>query len=414
MANFISERFANRLNLKRQRIASSIEGVNGQVSHSNNGITLCYIKPILQTKPTFTVQAIILPKVCSNQPNVVVDSQGWTHIKDLPLADPHFDIPSPVDMLLGAEVFPYILGSGRIFGNPGQPVALETVFGWVLQGGSGLPLEYTSLCASVPRSHFASDLCLDSTLSKFWEIENLPSCNIIFSPDETKCEDNYNQLVHREPSGRSVVPLPFKHVLPTLGDSYTQALRRFIHLENRLYKNPEIRSVYSNSITEYIENKIISCVDFADYQSASAFYLPHHCVIKPDSVSTKLRIVFDASAKSSNGFSLNDVLFPGPKLHQDLPELLLRFRTYPLAFICDIKQMYSQIFIRPEHRKYQRFLWRFSKTENIKEYVLNRVTFGAEHILGSLLSSKNSGEISYFGRSQPSSGLSSSSEFSIH
>lgn len=132
MANFISERFANRLNLKRQRIASSIEGVNGQVSHSNNVITLCHMKPILQTEPTFTVQAIILPKVCSNQPNVLVDSQRWTHIKDLPLADPHFDIPSPVDMLLGAEVFPYILGSGRIFGNPGPPVALETVFGWVL------------------------------------------------------------------------------------------------------------------------------------------------------------------------------------------------------------------------------------------------------------------------------------------
>lgn len=195
-----------------------------------------------------------------------------------------------------------------------------------------------------------------------------------------------------------------------MGDSYTQALRRFIHLENRLYKNPEIRSVYSNSIKEYIEIQIISYVDFADYQSTSAFYLPHHCVIKPDSVSTKLRIVFDASAKSSNGFSLNDVLFPGPKLHQDLPELLLRFRTYPLVYICDIKQMYSQIFIRPEHRKYRRFLWRFSKTENIKEYVLNRVTFG----VSSAPSFKNSKEISHFGRSQPSSGLSSSSEFSIH
>ena len=38
------------------------------------------------------------------------------------------------------------------------------------------------------------------------------------------------------------------------------------------------------------------------------FYIPHHCIIKEESVSTKLRVVFDANMKSSNDLSLKDVL----------------------------------------------------------------------------------------------------------
>lgn len=93
---------------------------------------------------------------------------------------------------------------------------------------------------------------------------------------------------------------------------------------------------------------------------------------------SKFRVVWDASARSSNGLSLNDSLYAGPKLHRDISDILLKFRSHPIAFICDIKQMYCQILVTPEHRRYQRMLWRFSRDERVKEYQLNRVTFGVK------------------------------------
>ena len=113
-----------------------------------------------------------------------------------------------------------------------------------------------------------------------------------------------------------------------------------------------------------------------EYCSQSAFYLPYHCVLNPKRVLTKIRVVYDASSKGSNGIRLNDTLLSGPKLHLNLSTILLKFRIYPVCFISDIRLMYNQIKINPEHKDYQRFVWRFSNTEEIKEYSLDRVTFG--------------------------------------
>jgi hypothetical protein len=58
------------------------------------------------------------------------------------------------------------------------------------------------------------------------------------------------------------------------------------------------------------------------------FYLPHLAVIKESSSSTKTRIVFDASRKSSNGVSLNDTLLTGPAMQSDIVDKLLNFRKH--------------------------------------------------------------------------------------
>jgi len=48
------------------------------------------------------------------------------------------------------------------------------------------------------------------------------------------------------------------------------------------------------------------------------FYMPHHAVIKESSNTTKVRVVFDASAKTNNGISLNDNLMIGPTIRDKL------------------------------------------------------------------------------------------------
>ena len=77
------------------------------------------------------------------------------------------------------------------------------------------------------------------------------------------------------------------------------------------------------------------------------WYLPHFPVVREGRSTTKLQIVFDASAKY-NGTALNDVIYQSPKLQNDLFNVLLRFRRYPVALICDIAEMYLRVKFMPE------------------------------------------------------------------
>ncbi|XP_076660298.1 uncharacterized protein LOC143363618 [Halictus rubicundus] len=109
--------------------------------------------------------------------------------------------------------------------------------------------------------------------------------------------------------------------------------------------------------------------------NSEGFYLPHHAVIKPSSSTTKVRVVFDGSAKSSSGVSLNDALLTGPTIQDDIFGLLLRFRMHPFVLTGDIEKMYRQFLVREEDRPYQRILWRNAQNE-ISTFQLNTVTFG--------------------------------------
>lgn len=103
--------------------------------------------------------------------------------------------------------------------------------------------------------------------------------------------------------------------------------------------------------------------------------LPHHAVFKEESLTTKQRIVFDASARTSNGRSLNDVLCVGPTLQNDLPAVLLNWRQYQFVFTADIQRMYRCINVHPDDTQYQRILWRAADGV-IKQHCLTTVTFG--------------------------------------
>ena len=95
-----------------------------------------------------------------------------------------------------------------------------------------------------------------------------------------------------------------------------------------------------------------------------------------DSTTTKFRVVFDASSKTSNGSSLNDFLLVGPTLQDNLTDVIHRFRLHPVAFTADIAKMYRQIKVKEDETKFQHILWRESPDHPILEYRLNTVTYG--------------------------------------
>ena len=90
----------------------------------------------------------------------------------------------------------------------------------------------------------------------------------------------------------------------------------------------------------------------------------HHPAIRPEKLTTKMKMIFDASSKSGGEKSLNECLCPWPSLTTGLFGTLLRFRAFNVAVVGDIEKAFSQISLNSDDRGYVRFLW-FSDVHKI-------------------------------------------------
>ena len=86
--------------------------------------------------------------------------------------------------------------------------------------------------------------------------------------------------------------------------------------------------------------------------------------------------MFDASAKSASGVSLNDMLLVGPTVHPPLIDVLLRFRFHRVALTTDVSKMYRAIELIESDRDLHRFVWRENPDGPLRDHRMTRVTFG--------------------------------------
>ncbi|XP_074026681.1 uncharacterized protein isoform X2 [Leptinotarsa decemlineata] len=142
-----------------------------------------------------------------------------------------------------------------------------------------------------------------------------------------------------------------------LPDSKPVALNRLKCMERKMDKNKEFAADYCRKIEEYTQKGYIRklSVTEAKREGQKTWYLPHFGVVNPNKLG-KLRLVFDAAAKSS-GTSLNDHLLQGPDLLINLTAIIWKFCQKSIAFCSDIKQMFHQVRIRDDDCSAQRFFW---------------------------------------------------------
>jgi hypothetical protein len=137
------------------------------------------------------------------------------------------------------------------------------------------------------------------------------------------------------------VRLPFRTNPPNLGPSRNIAVKRFYSVENKLKRDTSLHRDYKSFLDDYEARghlERLSESTLANLLATRTYFLPHHPVFKPESTTTKLRVVFDGSSQSSNGKSLNDNLFVGPALPTGT-----RFRTHQYVITGDIEKIYRQI-----------------------------------------------------------------------
>ncbi|XP_044019546.1 uncharacterized protein LOC122859929 [Aphidius gifuensis] len=161
-------------------------------------------------------------------------------------------------------------------------------------------------------------------MTDFWRLEEI-SFQKPKAKHDVLCESHFINNIKRDPNGRYIARSPFIEGDRTLGDSKAAAYRRFHALENKFLSKPELKSEYHKVMQEYLDLGHMSPVSD---DSEHKYYLPHHAVIKKSSLTTKVRVVFDASAKSNNNKSLNDILMTGPTIQNTIFTQLLKFCSH--------------------------------------------------------------------------------------
>ena len=309
----------------------------------------------------------------------------WPHLVEC-------DFPSPakdglVDLLIGVDNADLHYSFVDVRGRVGEPVARLGPLGWTcigrpdgrVESGTRTHTIRTLLTREAGPVYGAGSCCeLDQTLKRFWEIENYgtePNVSIVCTEEEKLALEKVSSSVHYN-NGRYSIAVPWKEQRPQLPNNRQVAESRLCSTERNLKKKEFVEAEYQKTIETYIEKGYLRRVPENEPPPPEVWYLPHFPIVKMSKSTTKVRIVFDCSAKC-NGISLNDVIHAGPKLQRELFDVLIRFRRNPVALVCDIQEMYLQIEIKEEDRPLFRILWRDGETDREPDvYEFCRVVFG--------------------------------------
>ncbi|XP_053686382.1 uncharacterized protein LOC128735926 [Sabethes cyaneus] len=249
------------------------------------------------------MECLVLPKLAVHLPTSTVDISDWRIPEHLPLANPQFNVSHGIDLIIGAELFPFFFQAEQLTLADNLPMFYKTSLGYLIAG-------------TVPTNAVTPTACLVSTLDsldaqvkKFWQVEDFDQGKAL-TPDELHCENHFQTTHSRTQSVRYIVRLPIRsEILQKIGDSWPVAARRFTALERRLQTNECLKTSYTQFMNEYEE--LGHMKEMKTRVALPQFFLPHHANHRPDSTTTKIRVVFDGSCKDSNGIALNDLLFTG-------------------------------------------------------------------------------------------------------
>lgn len=369
-SSFMSQSMASILSLPKSQTEVSVSGLNPEPIRIKNIVKACIMSR--HSNYERNIECLIAPSISDVIPSQPIFLNPEDKIPEIyQLADPFYNVPSKIDLILGAEMFFEIFQSRQVPIGETQLFLKQSQLGWIVCG---------SHCSkqSVTKSHCGFGIVddLSTQLRKFWEIESCENLPKMLTPEEAYCEELFVKTTKRDEDGRFIVTLPVKSNITQLPTNRGDALRYFYQLESRLEKQPENQAMYKKFMREYEELGHMELIEDNYDEGNQSFYLPHHFVIKSSSSTTPLRVVFHASYKAKDQLSLNDCFCVGATVQPDLVTQLLRSRKHKVYMRCDVQKMYRQIRIPTEQQNLQKIFWRNSKSEPVRTYRLKTVTYG--------------------------------------
>ncbi|KAE9522064.1 hypothetical protein AGLY_017537 [Aphis glycines] len=195
---------ADRLGLKRSRWTAPISGLSGVAVMNVQGRVECTVHPRFASEPALSIHAWVLPTITSALPTKTLSADIKDKYSNLALADPSFHVSSPIDLLLGSDVYASIMDGRKISVDSALPSAFSSIFGWILIGQVSVP--EAGALHSLPVSLTVS---IEGLMEKFWHVEEPDVAPATFT-ENGRCEQVFINETVRLPTGRFSVPLPFR------------------------------------------------------------------------------------------------------------------------------------------------------------------------------------------------------------
>ena len=384
-----TDQLARQLKLHKTGKQVAIRGIKSKDSSKLHPMRRVTLASEYQQEWRSDIKLASMPEVIRELPlQYVTGVRDLPHLRKLKLADDQFDRPGKIELLLGQNVYRHLF-KGQIIKGPRRedPEAWLTVFGWTVLG-SYKPSQSAPHISKI--THFVASVEADdaanSILARFQELEEPSEFSVPLTAAESRVEEHYASTHKYDPVLKHyTVCLPKVDDPPQLGESRTQAKNRAKANENSLLKKGRY-SAFQDVMKEYLTLghavEVPACQPTSQPQHSqqaqpgSSYYMPVHSVVKESSSTTRVRAVFDASAKTSNHISLNETLAVGPTLHPTIDKILIRFRQYPVALSGDISKMYREVLLDEADQPLHKYIWRETPTDEWKEYQMTRVTFG--------------------------------------
>lgn len=337
-----------------------------------------------------TIYANVVPHITKNVPcpfgNIQNNIQNIPNIDQMVLADDGSRGDS-VDILLGNDYYYSFMSNQKVEVSENLYL-VNSDFGWLWSGRCIFPRNDKEQLMSVLTyfqsshdfdNHFHKpDLPLrNDNLKRLWDLESIGIVDSPKSSREDEAIKHYNETTQYH-DNRYFVKWPWTEYPPKrLSINFGLAFGRL----NTLMKRLDIDAVkaYDTILQDQLKRGIIEKVDEPLHaREHPVHYLPLHGV---STEGKALRIVYDGSSKIKDSSSLNECLYRGPLMLEDLIGLIIRFREHAVGIVADVEKAFLQIGLQQEDRDATRFLWLKDVNgevvaDNLQHYRFCRVPFG--------------------------------------
>nr|XP_029734345.1 uncharacterized protein LOC109426131 [Aedes albopictus] len=214
-ASLITEACVNKLGISRTNGKVVVSGLAQQSAGTTLGIVKLVIANRCNEAVILRTSAFVMGKLTSTLPAQLVKPNSKLLQKEIQdaLADPAYNQPAPVDIILGADVFLAILQPGQVKDEFENPVAQNTIFGWIVCGNQSI---YTAgVPSNVSIINLHTEVDVNRTLRQFWEQEEVPKLQQL-APVEQADVECFRSTTTRDDSGRFIVRLSFDESKPAL------------------------------------------------------------------------------------------------------------------------------------------------------------------------------------------------------
>ncbi|KAJ8705566.1 hypothetical protein PYW08_012612 [Mythimna loreyi] len=241
-SSFVTESLKIRLSLKSHHIDSlKVIGIGN--TQANNVTESCnIILQSLNNKFNINTSCFVLKELTGRLPRILVDISTLKLPENIQLADPMFNQPADIDILIGADIFWDILGNEQISLGTNMPKLRSSHLGWKVSGpiNSITPHQSVHCNHSVVSKKNDGHQVIEKMLGRFWELEEVPKKSIM-RESEIYCEKHFITRTTRTKTGRFCVRLLLKDTADCLGDTYKLAKRRFLNIEKRFKRRKNKR-----------------------------------------------------------------------------------------------------------------------------------------------------------------------------